>query len=153
MNLTTQKVFLPFGHPEYNIHTDIPSQRADIANITVNPLLQITIIDKVIHEHPVVTNPVLDHNIPFVTPPEKKYEQGYIYLYAPSTQYPKSLTRFLCRTRPMTSTSTLNSFSAWPLAIKRHTNYKCYYRSQRSKSRSIVLLLVKTLPIQTTCDP
>ena len=37
------------------------------------------------------------------------------YLWVPSMQYPRNRTRFLCRTRPMASTSTRNSLSAWPL--------------------------------------
>lgn len=43
---------VPFRHAKYYVHTNIPSQRTFVTNITMNPLLQVAIIDVVIHKHP-----------------------------------------------------------------------------------------------------
>lgn len=42
----------PFCSPNSNFHSDIPGQRADRPYITMQPLLQIAIIDVLIHKQP-----------------------------------------------------------------------------------------------------
>ena len=69
----------------------------------------------------------------------------------PSAQYPMRPTRCLCLTLPMASTSTLNSFSAWPPKTNHHLNQQACRLVKLSSSEHKLLSTVHFISPDYCC--
>jgi hypothetical protein len=116
---------IPFGRSDGDLHPYFPGQRADRSDVAVQPLLQVAIFDELVKEHPVSADlwmalPVgigqnSSKHLAVADSYSGEFTSVGAHRFGPSAQYPMRPTRCLCLTLPMASTSTLNSFSAWPL--------------------------------------
>ena len=46
----------PFGCAEHDVHPGVPRQRADRPDVAVKPLLQVAIVDVLVHQYPETTS-------------------------------------------------------------------------------------------------
>jgi hypothetical protein len=51
-NKQKKKQAAPFGHAEHDVHPDVPGEWAHRADVAVQPLLEVAIVDVLVHKYP-----------------------------------------------------------------------------------------------------